>query len=288
MTLAERRASLCSSHTDLAATDVRAQLPSLQGGWRGLLEHLAPLDSSKPKAVSVCIVITSPTAVALDEGRTSKLFQTGAGGRQGLTRTFGTSAGVHHKGIANPERGPATGALRDLNGLAVHGHHHGWRLTHCTPANKWPNIVPSDGRHGHGHGLRGGQPVGVIVPGGEVADVVDVAEEEGHGAELAQAASSRAQVLPVGPLVALHVEQRVPVVKDFGPRRTLWIIYCLTVPGHKEAVINRRGARGPHGSWQSIRAWRARKPSRTRRSKGSCLSLLARGTVKPGDTWWSR
>lgn len=63
-------------------------------GASDLLEHLAPLDSSKPKAVSICIVITSPTAVALDEGRTSKLFQTGAGGRQGLTRTFGTSAGV--------------------------------------------------------------------------------------------------------------------------------------------------------------------------------------------------
>ena len=39
----------------------------------------------------------------------------------------------HHKGVADPERGPAGGALRDLDGLAVHGHHHGWSLTHSTP-----------------------------------------------------------------------------------------------------------------------------------------------------------
>lgn len=249
MTLAEGRASLCSSHTDLATADVRAQLPSLQGRRRGFLEHLAPLYSGKPEAVSVCIVITSPATMAFDERRTSKLFQTGPGGCEGLARTFSTSTGVHHKGIANPERGPPIGAWRDLNGLAVHGHHHGRCLTHRTPANKRPDIVPCDGRHRHWHGLRRGQPVGIVISGGEVADIVDIAEQERHRTKLAQAASSRAQVLPVRPFIALHVEQRVPVVKNFGPRRTLWIIYCLTVPGHKEAVINRWGAWGTHGPW---------------------------------------
>lgn len=249
MTLAEGRASLCSSHTDLAATDVCAQLPSLQGRWRGLLEHLASLYSGKPKAVSVCVVITSPTTVAFDERSTSKLFQTGPRGCEGLARTFSTSTGVHHKGIANPERGPPIGTWRDLNGLAVHGHHHGRCLTHRTPANKWSDIVPSDGCHRHRHGLRRGQPVGIVISGGEVTDIVDIAEQERHRTELAQAASSRAQVLPVGSFIALHVEQRVPMVKNFGPGRTLWVIYCLTVPGYKEAVINRWGAWGTHGSW---------------------------------------
>lgn len=158
--------------------------------------------------------------MALDERRASELFQTGAGGRQGLARTFSTGTGVHHEGVANPQRGPPGGALRDLNGLTMHGHHHGWRLAHGTPADKRPNVVPGDGRHGHGHGLRRGQPVGVVVPGGEVAHVVDVAEQEGHCAELAQAATGCAQILAVGPLVALHIEQGVPVVKDFGPGRT--------------------------------------------------------------------
>lgn len=66
-------------------------------GRSDLLEHLTSLYSGKPKAVSVCIVITSPTAVALDEWSTSKLFQTGPGGCEGLARTFGTSAGVLQK-----------------------------------------------------------------------------------------------------------------------------------------------------------------------------------------------
>lgn len=172
--------------------------------------------------------------------------------------------------------------------MTVHRHHHGWCFAHCTPANEGPDVVPGDGCHGHGHGLRRGQPIGVVVSGGEVADVVDVAEEEGHRAELAQTAARRAQVLPVGPLVALHIEQRVPMVENFGPWRTQWIICCLTMPGHKEAVVHRWGTWGTHGSWQPIRAWWTRKPSRTRWSKGSGLSFLARGTIKPRDTWGSR
>lgn len=217
---------------------MRAQLPGLQRGRRGLLEHLAPLYRGKPKAVSVRVVIASSTAVALDEGGASELLQTRAGGGEGLARAFSPGAGVHHKGVADPERGPAGGALRDLDGLAVHGHHHGRSLTHSTPADEGPDVLPRDGSHGHGHGLRGGQPVGVVVAGREVADIVDVTEEEGHGTELPQTAARRAQVLAVRPLVALHVEQRVAVVEDFGPRRALGVVCCLTVPGHKEAVID--------------------------------------------------
>lgn len=61
-----------------------------------------------------------------------------------------------------------------------------------SPADEGPDPLPGDGRHGHGHRLRGGQPVRVIISGGEVADVVDVTEEEGHRAELAQTAARRA------------------------------------------------------------------------------------------------
>lgn len=61
-----------------------------------------------------------------------------------------------------------------------------------SPADERPDVVPGDGRHGHGHGLGRGQPVGVVVPGGKVAHVIDVAEEEGHRTELAQAAPGRA------------------------------------------------------------------------------------------------
>lgn len=60
------------------------------------------------------------------------------------------------------------------------------------PADERLDALPGDGGHAHGHGLRRGQPVGVVVAGGKVADVVDVAEHEGHGAEPAQAAARRA------------------------------------------------------------------------------------------------
>jgi len=55
------------------------------------------------------------------------------------------------------------------------------------PADVRLDALPTD--WGHGHGLRRGQPVGVVVTGGEVADIVDVAEHEGHGAESSQAAA---------------------------------------------------------------------------------------------------
>lgn len=61
-----------------------------------------------------------------------------------------------------------------------------------SPANKRSNIFPGDGCHRHWHGCWSGQPVGIIISGGEVADIVDIAEQEGHRTELAQAASSRA------------------------------------------------------------------------------------------------
>ena len=62
-------------------------------------------------------------------------------------------------------------------------------LSSALPADERLDILSSDGGHGHGHGLGRGQPVGVVVAGGEVADIVDVAEHEGHGAEPAQTAA---------------------------------------------------------------------------------------------------
>lgn len=52
------------------------------------------------------------------------------------------------------------------------------------PADEAFDAVTSDRCHAHGHGLGGGEPVGVVITGGKVAHVVDVTEQEGHGAEL--------------------------------------------------------------------------------------------------------
>lgn len=59
------------------------------------------------------------------------------------------------------------------------------------PANEGFDTVPGDRRHAHGHRLRRGEPVGIIISRGKVAHVVDVAEQEGHRAELFQTAACR-------------------------------------------------------------------------------------------------
>lgn len=59
-----------------------------------LLEHFIPLNSGKPEAVSICIIIAGALAVAFYEGSTAELFQTGTWRCQSLPRAFCTSTGV--------------------------------------------------------------------------------------------------------------------------------------------------------------------------------------------------
>lgn len=54
------------------------------------------------------------------------------------------------------------------------------------PADEGLDALSSDWCHAHGHGLRGSEPVGVVITGCKVAHVVDIAEEEGHWTELPQ------------------------------------------------------------------------------------------------------
>lgn len=51
------------------------------------------------------------------------------------------------------------------------------------------NVPSLDGSHHHGHGLRGGEPVWVVIPLREVTNIVQVAEEVWHCAELPEATS---------------------------------------------------------------------------------------------------
>lgn len=155
------------------------------------------------------------------------------------------------------------------------------------PADERLDALSSDGGHGHGHGLGCGQPVRVVVAGGEVADVVDVAEHEGHGAEPAQAAAScawksdgtkeavgckrprsdpvqnsftirRTEVLSVSPFVALHVQQGVSVIDEAGSLGTEGHVLSLAVTGDEEAV----GCR--HRPWQTRKTLRTVGTRRTR------------------------
>lgn len=58
-----------------------------------------------------------------------------------------------------------------------------------SPADEGLDALPTQRLHAHWHRFRRGEPIGVVVPRSEVADIVDVAEHEGHGAEAAEAAA---------------------------------------------------------------------------------------------------
>lgn len=98
---------------------------------------------------------------------------------------------MHDKRVANPQRVPAVWTRWDHDGLTVDCDDHGRGFTHSTPADEGFDAFTSDGCHAHGHGFRGGEPVGVIITGRKVTHVVDVTEQEGHGAELPQTAARR-------------------------------------------------------------------------------------------------
>ena len=62
-----------------------------------LLEHLIPLYSGKPEAVSICIIIAGAPAMAFNEGSAAELLQAGTRRRQGLARALSTSTGMLEK-----------------------------------------------------------------------------------------------------------------------------------------------------------------------------------------------
>lgn len=69
-----------------------------------LLEHLIPLYSGKPEAVSICIIIAGAPAMAFNEGSAAELLQAGTRRRQGLARALSTSTGVLGKCKAISEK----------------------------------------------------------------------------------------------------------------------------------------------------------------------------------------
>lgn len=71
----------------------------------------------------------------------------------------------------------------------MHGNSLGGCLTHRAAADILGNLRLADGHHGDGGGS--GEPVGFIVAPGIVAHFVDVAVDEGHGAEAGQAGASK-------------------------------------------------------------------------------------------------
>lgn len=57
------------------------------------------------------------------------------------------------------------------------------------PRDKSRQLASSDGSHRHRHGFGGREPIGVVVATSVVANVIEVAEQEGHRAELGKTTS---------------------------------------------------------------------------------------------------
>jgi len=169
-------------------------------------------------------------------------------------------------------------ALGNFGGLAVNGHRHRGDLTDGALRDVFLNGLAGDGVHHHGHGLLGGQPVGVVVALREVAHVVGVAEQVGHGAELAQAAARCTQVLRVRPAVSQHMQQREAGPHGHGVQGAGRVGRGLGVPGDHEAPGGGRGrrrGRDPGGA----RVTRLASPAR--------VALWSQVAVQAPESYWA-
>ena len=70
----------------------------------------------------------------------------------------------------------------------MYGYDIGWYVTNHTATDVRNDLLLGD-RH-HGNGSAGGQPIGSVVTGGVVTNVVKVTEHKRHRAEPAQTATS--------------------------------------------------------------------------------------------------
>jgi hypothetical protein len=124
--------------------------------------------------------------------------------------------------------------------------------------------VLADGGLLHGHHRDGGarrQPVGLVVPAGVVADVVEVAEDERHRRELSDARSCKAEVLAVGFFVPLDVEEGVAVPELDVSAFASGDLHALTVLDQEGAgeVVSGWFARSPRFSLETGLAYWTRR-----------------------------
>ena len=101
-----------------------------------------------------------------------------------------SSCTYHGKAVANPHPAPALGTIRHNVTLTVYCHDV-WRgFTDGAATDVWLDLVVSNGVHHGRHGLRGRQPVAVVITWGHSAAVVKVTEHKRHGAESGEAGTS--------------------------------------------------------------------------------------------------
>lgn len=121
-------------------------------------------------------------------------------------------------------------------------------LAHGAPADVLADSLLSH-RH-HGDGCRGGQPIGLVVAAGVVADLVGRAVQEGDSAETGKAGACHTEVLVMGLLLPLNIQQTVSFPELSHALRTHGHLVVLTVL--HQSVSNTPAAR--HTSWGTLQA----------------------------------
>lgn len=106
------------------------------------------------------------------------------------------STTYHEEGIPDPQTPPPIWAAGYRDVLAVDGNGHGRGLAHSAAADVRLDFILSH-RH-HGQWGSGGEPVGLVVAAGIVADVSRVAVQKRHGAEARQAGARQPCVRSTG------------------------------------------------------------------------------------------
>ncbi len=87
----------------------------------------------------------------------------------------------HSKAVTDPQPSPSPWTVRNLRCLAVNGDNIGRDVTHHTATDVRLDI-PVPNRH-HRQRSRCRQPEGFVVSARIVAHIIEVTEDEGHGAE---------------------------------------------------------------------------------------------------------
>lgn len=101
----------------------------------------------------------------------------------------------HEETVSDPDFLPATRALGYSHGLTVDGYHPGRRLAHGASRYVSTNFRCRYRCHHRRHRLGRTEPVAVVVTIGVIAHVVQVAEQERHGGEFADAATGSAWII---------------------------------------------------------------------------------------------
>lgn len=168
--------------TDLATWDSWPWISSLHCLTLWNRKLLSFFNGGKPEAEFVGKeVASSSSTVTFDEWSCSEIFQTRARWTQWLTTAFSTSASVHGKRVANPQRAPSSWTVWNLNWLRMNRNNIGWSFAYATSADVWLNFAFWYGHHRKC--CASSQPIRLVVSRGIVANVIEVTEEEWHCAE---------------------------------------------------------------------------------------------------------